>query len=46
MTTIDVPDGGPTVENLANVIGSYVLGLARRDPPDPWRVSDWLYPSV
>ena len=46
MTTIDVREGGHTAENLANAMDSYVLGLACRDPPDPWRVSDWLYPSI
>ena len=38
MTTIDLWQDGHLVGDFAD---SYVLGLSRRDPPDPWRVSDW-----
>ena len=47
MTTIDVVwEGDHSVKELANVIGFYVLGLSRRDPPDPWGVSDSLSASI
>jgi hypothetical protein len=38
ITAIDVWQDGHLVGDSTD---SYVLGLSRRDPPDPWRVSDW-----